>query len=297
MLRSVTGTLSVIVVHHKTPQVLAECLTRLARSAPDAQVVLVDTDPDPAVLERARTLHPGIEIAAAPNHSLAHAVNVGLARATAPWLAVMNADAYVEDDTFDRLLAAARAAPRAGVLGPLPRTPSGRRQDHGPLYHGHYLRLALRPGGSVAVPWLAGFLQLIRRQVIEDVGGYDASLRFYNEDLEFCLRARAAGWRCRLVDAPVLHLGGSSTPDAPAFLVEGLRGGYQLTRRYLPAPLRPLHRAALMAWGTVGSHLARRAERRSAFAAVASMARRGSFDDSPFGDTLQDHRNGDGLRP
>ncbi|MEJ2358123.1 MAG: glycosyltransferase [Deinococcales bacterium] len=283
-----TEPLSVVVVHHRTPEILEVCLERLAHGAPDATVVLVDTGPDAEHLARLVETYPSLEVVQAPNHSYAHAVNLGLRRTRSRLVAHMNADVYVEPGTFPALVAALERHPGTGVVAPLARTPSGRRQDHGLPYHPHYLRLSLRPGGSVRVPWLTGCLQLIRREVLERCGGFDPSLRFYNDDMEFCLRVRAAGFDCRLVDVPVLHLGGSSTPASGAFLVEGVRGGYQLTRRFLPRPARAMHRTALWAWGTAGATLARDDQRRRAFHRIAAMARSGTFDDAPFGTTLQD---------
>lgn len=285
---NVTAELDVVVVHHRTPEILVACLERLARSRPPVRPIVVDTAPDEGTLASVRARHPEALTLTAPNHSYAHAVNVGLEHAAGAFAAHMNADVFVEPGTFAHLVDALERDPGAGVAAPLARTPQGRRQDHGPLYHPHYLRLELRPGGSVRVPWLTGCLQVVRRSVLERIGGLDASLRFYNEDLEFCLRARAAGFGCRLVDTPVLHLGGSSTPAGGAFLVEGVRGGYQLSRRYLPRPARLAHRAGLMAWGALGSALAREPERRRALARVAAMARSGSFDDAPFGPSLAD---------
>jgi len=279
---------SVLVVHHRTPEILVACLERLAHSRLPVRPIVVDTAPDEGTLASVRARYPEALTLTAPNHSYAHAVNVGLERAAGAFVAHMNADVFVEPDTFAHLVGALEHDPGAGVAAPLARTPQGRRQDHGLLYHPHYLRLELRPGRSVRVPWLTGCLQVVRRSVLERIGGLDASLRFYNEDLEFCLRARAAGFGCRLVDTPVLHLGGSSTPADGAFLVEGVRGGYQLSRRYLPRPARLAHRAGLMAWGALGSALARKPERRRALARVAAMARSGSFDDAPFGSSLAD---------
>lgn len=279
--------LSVVVVHHRTPDILATCLARLARAAPEAQVLVVDTGADDGAWERLRAAHPRVEAIRTVNHSYAHAVNVGLQRARGRFVAHMNADVYVEPDTFERLLATFARYPETGVAAPLARTPSGRRQDHGPLYHRHYLRLDRHPGSSVAVPWLTGCVQLVSRAALDRCGGLDPSLRFYNEDRDFCLRVRRAGLACRLVDTPVLHLGGRSTPAEGAFLVEGVRGGYQLSRRYLPVPARALHRFGLLLWATAAAATARRPERRRAYATIASMAIRGTFDESPFGATLE----------
>ncbi len=297
IMAGVTPELTVVVVHHRTPEILEACLERLGRCEPSVRRVVVETAPDEAVLETLRDRHPDVTVVTALNHSYAHAVNVGLKLADGTFVAHMNADVYVEPDTFARLVDALERHPGAGVAAPLARTPQGRRQDHGVLYHPHYLRLGLRPGGSVRVPWLTGCLQVVRRSVLDRIGGLDPSLRFYNEDMEFCLRARAAGFRCLLVDVPVLHLGGTATPSAGAFLVEGVRGGYQLSRRYLPAPARLAHRVALATWGSLGGAFGREPERRRALRRIGAMARSGRFDESPFGDTLLDFNGTHGPRP
>ena len=53
----------------------------------------------------------------------------------------------------------------------------------------------------------------------EELGGFDERFEFYFEDIEFCLRASAAGWALSLVeDARVRHRGGGtrsrSSPEA-----------------------------------------------------------------------------------
>src|SRR5690606_40021291 len=131
----------------------------------------------------------------------------------------------VELDSLARLLAALEEDSGAGLAGPLALPPRGHPQDLGLPYRLAYAR-ALRAGGSgTRVAWLSGCLQLIERRVYENIGGYDETFRFFNEDLEYCSRARRAGFYCRLVAAPVVHVGGLSTPAHPAFHVEGRRGG------------------------------------------------------------------------
>jgi GT2 family glycosyltransferase len=53
---------------------------------------------------------------------------------------------------------------------------------------------------------------LIRRVTWEQLRGFDESLHLYGEDLDFCFRARRAGWKVWLTpDAEFLHIGGGST--------------------------------------------------------------------------------------
>lgn len=274
----VTDDLSILVVHYRTPDILRTCLAKLAVAAPGVRVVVVNSGPpeDVAGLE-AETLQ-------VPNHSFAHTLNCGLKLVTTPYAAHLNADVYVTEETFPKLLEVLKQ-PGVGMTGPQARTPDGGLQHQGVLYKRHYRRLE-HVQTSVPVPWLSGCLQLVRMAAVRTVGGMDASLRFYNEDTEWCYRFRQAGFACRLVDTDVLHLGGSSTPNDPRFIVEGFRGGYRLSQRYHGHTYQALHRTAVRALSGWGSSFAKTPTQRQAAAQVREMFRQGDFDESPFGDTL-----------
>lgn len=280
--------LGVVVVHHRTPrELLDDALRRLALAAPASRVVLVDTGADP-------DLAPGagwprrLEVLPSANHSYSRAVNQGAARLDSPLLAIMNADVLVEQDTFERLGAALTSDPLAGVAGPLALTTQGRPQDLGLPYRLVYARATRAGEGGAPAPWLSGCLQLIDAQLFDGLGGYDESLRFCNEDLDFCLRVRRSGRRCLLVPAPVVHVGGVSTPDDPTFHVEGRRGGYVITQRYRSPPFALLHRGFLRAEAALGNRFAADDAARARHTAMARWLSAGAWDRSPFGATLDD---------
>ncbi len=236
-------------------------------------------------------VHPAARFVPTGNRSYADVVNEAFAHAAGPLIAVMNADVLVEADTLPAM-AAPFHDPDVAAVGPLARTPEGGLQDQGIPYR--WATASLRGRGPHAVrdvPWLSGCLFAARREAVRDAGGMDGTLRFGNEDLDWCLRLRRTGWRCRLVGAEVVHLGGSSTPDADRFLVEGLRGGMIVARRH-HGPLRvAAQRAAVWAWAATWSRLGP-PRRRATWSAVERMMRRGAFDDSPFGATLADDAPG-----
>lgn len=275
----------VAVVHYRTLALLGRALARLARHAPDVPVRILESGPDAAESAGLARRHPRASVQRLPNHSYAAAVNAALTGATADLLVVMNADVLIEADTL-AALAAPFHDPAVAATGPLVRRPDGRLQDQGPP---HRLRASdLRGRGPhVArdVPWLSGSVVALRRAAARDVGGFDPSLRFFNEDLDWGLRAGARGWRSVLVGAEVEHVGGASTPAAGRFRVEGLRGGMVVARRFAPPVQRALHRAAVYAYAALRARTGPASERR-AWAAAARMMRRGAFDVSPFGATL-----------
>ncbi len=159
-------------------------------------------------------------------------------------------------------------------------------QGQGLPYRWHYARLERAKQNSVSVPWLSGCLHLVRAEAVAAVGGMDASLRFYNEDMEWCFRLRRAGWACRLVETDVLHLGGSSTPRDPRFIVEGFRGGYRLSQRYHGAVYQQAHRAVVRLASGWNKRFSRDPVQWRAAEQVEEMFRRGEFDESPFGESL-----------
>lgn len=288
-------TLGIAVVHYRAPAVALDCLRRVRSAAPEAAVVLVDTAPEAEFQRVLAREHPNVEFVPAANHSYSHAVNVGLRKLDASYLVLMNADVLVEEDTFKHLLAVMAGHPHCGVVGPLARLPSGEPQPLGVPYRRYYRRLknarsAADHGAPTSLPvrWLSGSLQLVRREAWLATGNYDETLRFFNEDLEFCLRLARAGWEARLVATPVVHLGGSSTPDHPAFHVEGRRGGMVVTQRYYPRPVGWLQLAFLWSEALAGSLLARGPGQRAAHRQMLELLRAGDFGRSPFGATLDD---------
>ncbi len=305
MLGPVGKSLGIAVVHYRAPEVALDCLERLEVAAPGAQVVVVDTAPEPDFRARLTARFPEARFLAAPNHSYSRSVNLGISALATERVALMNADVLVEPDTFRKLESALNACGNASVVAPLALTREDRPQDMGLPYAWHYRRLgsasrstaqqgdASAPTpASVEVPWVAGYLQLMPRALWDEVGGYDESFRFFNEDIDFCLRVRRAGYGCRLVDAPVLHLGGTSTPAHPAFHVEGRRGGMLITRRHYGPARRAAHTAFLWSEALLGSLLARSEDHRAAHAMMLEMLRSGAWHSSPFGATLDERRSG-----
>lgn len=288
------ASLAVAVVTYRTPDLALECLRQVASAAERADVRLVDTDPSAEFAALVAAEHPHVRYVPSANHSYSHAVNVGLADATAEYVALMNADVVLRPTTFSDLIAALAADGSAGAAGPLALGQDGQPQDLGPLYARHYRALArLRERGvaaprSVVVPWLSGCLHLIRRTDWVALGGYDTAFRFWNEDLDFGLRLGAAGRHSLLVDSSIVHLGGTSTPSHPAFKLEGRRGGLLVGKRHYPAALFAAQRAVVYAEAATGSFCARTPGERAAHAELLRIVRSGDFDATPFGATLDE---------
>ncbi len=265
---------SVVVVTHKNTSVLRQCLERLFAHHPDAEVIVVDTG---FVGEQAAAEFPKTRIIRTENRGYAYAVNRGLEVASRGWVVVINDDVLLEATDLAVLRQALMNEPKAAFAGPTLVTPQGRLQGFGPLYHLNYL--ALRKPRRVA--WISGALMLMPRNVIDVLGGMDERYFFYNEDTEWCLRARRKGYCVLLVSRRVLHLGGASTPDDPRLIAEGYRGGLRLSRDYYP-PLHGLHRKVVWLEAWLRARFDRNQTRRQGHRLILDMLKKEDLEATRF---------------
>jgi len=68
----------------------------------------------------------------------------------------------------------------------------------------HYL-LDDRPDAPVQTDTMLGAFILLRRRMLEEIGGWDAGFRMYGEDIDLNYRASKAGWERWYVPAAVVH--------------------------------------------------------------------------------------------
>jgi hypothetical protein len=88
------------------------------------------------------------------------------------------------------------------------------------------------------VPMLGGAAILARREMIEQVGGFDERFHMYAEDNEWCWRITKSNWRLMFVpEARLLHHGAQSSGKrwSPADQIRvRLGAGFNFERQVLP---------------------------------------------------------------
>jgi GT2 family glycosyltransferase len=135
----------------------------------------------------------------------------------ATYVLLLNNDTWVESHCFARLVEVAEANPTAGLLGPriyYYQDPNVVWMDGGVVkeQNGCFLaQLLLRdqkpvtpPDGHREVDFVACAV-LIRRDVVERIGGFDPRFYAYWDDVDLCLRARRAGYKVLTVPAATVH--------------------------------------------------------------------------------------------
>ncbi len=159
-------------------------------------------------------------------------MNAGLPDGSAPgFYYLLNSDAFVEGDTITRLRDFLLHTPGAGLAGSFVhgtddsphrtafRFPSIAGEFEMAARTGIITRLLRHsvvameiPGAETQVDWTAGASLMIRREVIEEIGGFDEAFFLYFEETDLCRRAARAGWRTHYVpSSTVAHIGSAST--------------------------------------------------------------------------------------
>jgi N-acetylglucosaminyl-diphospho-decaprenol L-rhamnosyltransferase len=209
-----------VVVSHGHADELATMLPALAKQVDELIVVANIPGSVATVPDGTRILANDRPLGFAAN------ANLGIAASDTELVLVANPDAIPAPDTVTILRRFMEEHPRCGIAGPQLRYPDGRAQPSrrafptvaGTLVRRTPLRLLFpaferqrkhylldeRPTEPAESDWLLGAFLLLRREMVDEIGGFDAGMRMYVEDLELCYRASKAGWERWYVPAALV---------------------------------------------------------------------------------------------
>jgi N-acetylglucosaminyl-diphospho-decaprenol L-rhamnosyltransferase len=213
--------ISAIVVSHGHRAELAESLPALVPQVDEVVVIANVPGSAPADAHGARLIENP--------HALSYAANLnrGISETSGGLVLVNNPDAVPEPGAVAMLAGFMDTRPRAGIAGPQLRDPDGSwqpsrrrfptvagtvvrrtplRRAFPPLerQRAHY-NLDERPSEPVEADWMLGGSLLLRREMLEELGGYDAGFRMYGEEIDLAYRAAKAGWQRWYVPAAVVR--------------------------------------------------------------------------------------------
>jgi hypothetical protein len=228
---------SAVIVNFRGYDLLAACIDSLrASSDPPAEIVVVDNESDPARVAELTARYPTVGVIAnVTNAGYAVACNQGWRATDQPLVLFVNPDVTVEPETVPSCIRSLAADPDIGAATCRLVLPDG-RLDHA-CHRGiptpsaslaYMLRLnrlfpKSRRLARYTMSWLdplsdhdveacSGAFMLVRRSVLEQVGGWDERYWFYGEDLDLCLRIGQLGTRIRyLGTVKAVHLKGASS--------------------------------------------------------------------------------------
>ena len=274
---------SAIVVTHNAAAWIERSLESLAGTG--AEVIVVDnasTDGTPGLV---REKVPDARVIEQENKGFGAGNNTGMRAASGRYYLLLNPDAWLTEGALDKLMAFADEHPDAAVVGPRLLNPDGSLQRSVRGYPSPW-RIAteyffLRKLGprthalnaffgeqfdheSVRdAEYLFGACLLVRREAVDEVGGFDEDFFLMSEEVDWCYRFREAGWKVLFYPgAEVFHVVGASLNPRQFHAI--VRGHLQFLRKHRGE--REAERARrVMLWGLRARGLVFRGERGRAY--------------------------------
>jgi GT2 family glycosyltransferase len=269
--------ISVVVVTYNSARHVTGFVDALRRSAAGGPVrlVVVDNASTDRTVALVRAAAPDALVVELPrNAGYAAGINAGVAAVAGEGpVLVCNPDVRLRPGCAERLAAALTG--RTGITAPKLVDEQGRlnyslrrdatvRRALGEAVLGGTRARNFRDWGQIvgdereyasshAVDYAAGAVLMLSGECIADVGPWDESLLLYNQESDYCLRAREAGFEVQYVpDAVALHEGGDMH-SSPALWSLQMRNKVRLFGRRHGALHTAAYRGALTLYELVRS--------------------------------------------
>ena len=264
--------LSIIIVNWNGSGLLARCVETIANSAPAVtyEIIVVDNaSEDDSVAQLCANQVAAKMIAIGQlrlvnnteNRGFGAANNQAFALTHAPFVFLLNLDTEVGPGTIDTLVSRFRSEPAIGACGPRILNVDGSLQTSvffNPPCVWHtvlsqlwlYHLIPRRFRGDLLLGWhwkhdreryvpmLAAAAIMARREMIDEIGGFNERFHMYSEDTEWCWRITKSKWRLKFVpEATVLHHGAHSSSKrwSPEDQIRvRLRAGFEFEHQVLP---------------------------------------------------------------
>lgn len=212
--------LSIIIVNYNVKEFLQNCLVSIERASKnlDVETIVIDNASEDGSQDMLRERFPNVRLVASEtNLGFGKANNLGLDLASGDHLLVLNPDTILGEETLDVMIRFMREKPEAGMAGCKALNSDGsfqlscRRGFPGPWasftkltglaalfpkskLFAKYNLTYLDEDGTYEVDALSGSFIMLPRAAYEKIGGFDERFFMYGEDLDWCHRAKEAGY-------------------------------------------------------------------------------------------------------
>jgi hypothetical protein len=246
---------SIIILHYKNWPDTRACLgslKKLKKAEFTVQVIVVNNSGEKEIESLVNRTYPSaIILQPKRNLGFAGGNNLGIKRALkdgADFIMLLNNDTVVGPTLVKELTVALEKESQAAIAGPVIKhqTKQGIRFDYGGVIDWllgrtyHLNRVDNRDKVVRQRAFVSGCCLMIKRQVIDKIGGLDEGYFLYLEDVDFCLRAHEAGYRILHVpQAKIFHKGSQSVSrwnNLKYNWISSLR--FAVTR--IPWPFKPI---------------------------------------------------------
>ena len=228
--------ISTIIVSYNTYDLTVEAISSALLSSPEmkSEVIVVDNNsPDESGRKLSERFADQTDlvriIQREDNVGFSAANNIGASVATGDVLFFLNPDTVVKPGTLQSLHSFALSNSAAGAIGPLVLNADGTTQASvgtnltaasmvkfyfpvSAIFRSSVSKEAISPDATCEVDNVKGCAIAMRRNVFDEIGGWDESYFLYAEERELCYACNLNGYKNYfLPEASIIHYGGAST--------------------------------------------------------------------------------------
>jgi GT2 family glycosyltransferase len=252
--------LSIIIVSWNVKNDLLNCLSSLEKNRPSFsfEQIVIDNMSSDGTAKTVRQEYPAVTVIEnQENKGFARANNQGIKQSSGEYILFLNPDTIIHPNSLSTLVEFLDNNPDVGACGPKLLNADGTVQKSvrqfptfravlyahticrliGLFRHQHrkWMMKDFSYDRQTDVDQIMGAAMMVRRSVIDKVGGMDENFFMYFEEIDLCYRIKQAGWRIVfLPDAVITHLGGRSSSQVPLRRVMMLKSLISFFRKHRP---------------------------------------------------------------
>ncbi len=212
---------SIVILTHNELEYTRQCVESILKYTREPyELIFVDNGSSDGTIEYLQSLSGARVIANPINLGFGTGCNQGMSVARGEYIVLLNNDTVVTEGWLNRMITRVESDPSVGMVGPRSNYVVGPQlvnpvpyADDLPRMHEFAARVSVEnAGASFQVLRLVGFCTLMKRAVIDKIGGFDERFGQGNfEDDDFCIRSGLAGFKLLVCNDVFIHHYGSRT--------------------------------------------------------------------------------------
>jgi len=230
--------LSIIIVNYNVFEDVKKCIECIYRHLKNLsfEIIVVDNNSSDKSICSINSFYKDVKfISLSINYGFGHANNVGMKAARGKYFLIVNPDILFNDNSIELLYEFLERNLNAGVVGPVQSKPGKGIEYYYTFFPSIYSRLMqesrmymktrlmkkrffsflnenIKRGEPFKVDWVIGSCMMLRKEIFDNMGGFDEAFFLYEEETEWQFRMNKAGWRSYMnPKANVIHNHHSST--------------------------------------------------------------------------------------
>jgi len=204
---------SIIVVTFNALDFIKQCFASIKKYTDDYELIIVDNGSQANTVKWLKKQAGLITIFNSENRGFAAGNNQGIKIAKGKYVLLLNSDTVVTKGWLPRLIKSIDENDRIGIVGPY-----ANYSDGDQMFPGFYSSInemhAFAKGFNrkeKETYHISGFCMLLKRKTLNKVGLFDESFKIANfEDVDYCIRARRAGFKLKVANCFIHHFGSRS---------------------------------------------------------------------------------------